>query len=155
MSQLVHCIYSSVQTRALQPAEIDALIEQSQLSNRLHNITGILLHAGATFFQVLEGPPEAIKALYAKILADPRHKDVTQIIYEPIARRYFGEITMTLATLSQRELAAALEEDDAGRVETLLAGLDEGRAKRLLRAFSQGRWRARLGALRGERQPFA
>ncbi len=155
MSQLVHCIYSSVQTRVLQPAEIDTLIEQSKESNRLHNITGILLHAGATFFQVLEGPPEAIKALYASILADPRHKDVTQIIYEPIARRYFGEITMTLATLSRRDLAAALEEDDAERVEQLLADLDEGRAKRLLRAFSQGRWRARLGAPPVERQPVA
>ena len=145
MSQLVHCIYSSVQTRALQPAEIDALIEQSQQSNRLHNLTGILLHVGATFFQVLEGPREAVETLYAKILTDPRHKDVTQIIFEPIARRYFGDITMTLATLSQRELATALEEVDAEQMEKLLGDLDEGRAKRLLRAFSQGRWRARLG----------
>jgi hypothetical protein len=152
MSDLVHCIYSSVQSHVLEPSEIERLIEHSRENNRLHDITGILLHVGSTFFQVLEGPPAAVNELYERILSDPRHKNVTKIIYEPIARRYFGDVTMSLATLSARELASALEEDNTDRMEEMLAELDEGRAKRLLRAFSQGRWRARLGAHAAERQ---
>lgn len=155
MSDLVHCIYASVQTHVLAPCEIDTLVEHSRRNNRLHNITGILLHVGSTFFQILEGPPATVDALYERILVDPRHKDVTKIIYEPIARRFFADFTMSLATLSSRELASALEEDSTDRMEQILAHLDEGRAKRLLRAFSQGRWRARLAPLPAERQSFA
>lgn len=155
MSDLVHCVYTSVQTRVLEPAEIDALVDRSRESNALHGITGVLLHVGTTFFQVLEGPQTAVDCLNAKIYSDPRHRQITQIIYERIPRRYFGDSTMSLATLSPRELAAALEENDAERMEELLAGLDEGRAKRLLRAFSQGRWRARFGAQTLERQSIA
>lgn len=146
MPDLVHCIYSSVQTHVLAPSEIDALLRHSRRSNQTHNITGILLHVGRTFFQVLEGPPHEVDELYRKILADTRHTKIAQIIYEPIARRFFGDSTMSLATLTAQELAMALDEPSAERVEELLAGMDEGRAKRLLRAFSQGRWRARVEA---------
>ena len=144
MSGLVHCIYTSVQTQVLRPAEIEALVKHSRQSNRAHEITGVLLHVGATFFQVLEGPRAAVDELYKKILVDPRHTGVTRIIYESIARRYFGDSSMSLSTLTPQELASVLEEKDVARMEGLLAGLDEGRAKRLLRAFSEGRWRARL-----------
>ncbi len=146
MSALVHCIYSSVQTRPLSEAELAQLVQDSRVNNRQHGITGILLHAKDTFFQVLEGPSDAVESLYAKILADPRHTRITRIIYEPIARRYFGDSLMNLAKLSPSELDALLGEDDPNRREQLLAGLDEGRAKRLLRAFTDGRWRANLTA---------
>ena len=144
MADLVHCIYTSVQTHALGPEEIDDLIQRSRRNNQAHNISGVLLHIGRTFFQVLEGPPEKVKTLYRSILDDPRHTRIVQIIYEPIAKRYFGQSTMSLATLSPREFAAALDEASQEDAEELLVDLDEGRAKRLLRAFAQGRWRSRL-----------
>ncbi len=142
MSALVHCIYSSVQTRVLPPAELAALVEASRVSNAKQGITGILLHVEDTFFQVLEGPREAVDALYAKILADPRHKRITRIIQEPIARRYFADSKMELTTLSPEELTSLLQDEDPRRRRELLSGLDEGRAKRLLQAFTEGRWRS-------------
>ncbi len=141
MSALVHCIYTSVQSYPLSGPELDRLILHSRACNRRDGITGILLHVKDTFFQILEGPEDAVEALYAKILLDPRHTKVTRIIYEPIPRRFFGDISMTLATLSPAELATMLEEDSPERRAELLHGLDEGRAKRLLRAFTDGRWR--------------
>ncbi len=141
MSPLVHCVYTSVQTYPLSEAEITRLVEHSRVSNTRHGLTGILLHVKDTFFQILEGPQDVVEALYAKILLDDRHTRITQIIFEPIPRRYFGDTDMTLATLSPAELAAMIEEDNLERREQLLAGLDEGRAKRLLRAFTDGRWR--------------
>ena len=145
MSALVHCIYTSVQTHPLSAAELAKLVHDSRLRNEENGITGILLHAGDTFFQVLEGPAEMVEQLYAKILVDPRHKRITRIIYEPIARRYFEDSKMTLATLSPQELAEMLQEKDSKQREHLLEGLDEGRAKRLLRAFTDGRWRTHIG----------
>ncbi len=134
---------------------MDALVRHSRESNRRSGITGVLLHVGESFFQVLEGPPEAIDALYAKILLDPRHTRITRIIYEPIARRFFGDTSMSLTTLTPAELSATLDGNDQYRTESLLSDLDEGRAKRLLRAFSQGRWRAHLDQNSTERQPVA
>ena len=141
MSALVHCIYTSVQSHPLTMAELDQLIAHSRAENVSHSITGILLHVKDTFFQILEGPEDVIEALYAKILLDDRHFKVTRIIFEPIPRRFFGDSSMTLATLSPAELATMLEEDSPERRAGLLTGLDEGRAKRLLRAFTDGRWR--------------
>ena len=141
MSALVHCIYTSVQTRPLTSGEIAGLIHYSRESNRVNGITGILLHVEDIFFQVLEGPAEAVDRLYAKIVADPRHTRITKIIYEAIARRYFDDSLMNLAILSPAELTELIQDENPERRERLLDGLDEGRAKRLLRAFSDGRWR--------------
>jgi hypothetical protein len=152
MSDLVHCIYTSVEPAPLPPEEIEALLTHSRNSNSRRGITGILLHVDCTFFQVLEGPREEVDELYAKILVDGRHTRITRIIYEPIARRFFGEFAMNFATLSARDLSAAIEGEDRAGVDTQLASLDEGRAKRLLRAFSEGRWRARFGLHGTERQ---
>ncbi len=141
-ASLFHCIYTSVQAHSLTDEEIARLVKHSQEHNASHGLTGVLLHVGNTFFQVLEGAPEVIEVLYAKILNDPRHHHITRIIFEPIARRYFGDSNMSLATLSPQALTKLLDEHDVAGTETLLAGLDEGRAKRLLRAFSDGRWRS-------------
>ena len=144
MSALVHCIYTSVERYPLPSAELSHLMHHSRANNQRHGITGILLHVQGTFFQVLEGPQEAVEALYAKILLDPRHTKVTKIIFETIPKRFFGESDMSLELLTPIELSSLLQEEDGSRRETVLSELDEGRAKRLLRAFSEGRWRNQL-----------
>ena len=141
MSALVHLIYSSIQTRDLSAGELTRLVSQSQDSNLRHGVTGILLHVGNTFFQILEGDPDVIDSLYAKITEDSRHAKVTRIICESIPRRYFGDSLMHLRTLTPVELSEIVQDGTAEDREHLLDGLDEGRAKRLLRAFSDGRWR--------------
>jgi hypothetical protein len=146
MSTLVHCIYTSVQAYPLSSEEIEQLVTYSREKNAEQGITGILLHVGETFFQVLEGPEDVAKALYAKILSDPRHTRITRIIFEPISRRFFGDSEMNLATLSRARLGQLLEEADTDSREEMLSGIDEGRAKRLLRAFSDGRWRTQVAS---------
>ena len=142
MSPLVHCIYTSCESHPMSAVEIDALIRRSRESNALHGITGVLIYVDGCFMQVLEGSPERIDELYAKILVDPRHTRITRIILEAIPRRFFGESTMSLSELSSAELADLIDED---RREDLLVSLDEGRAKKLLRVFAGGRWRQGLG----------
>lgn len=139
---LYHCIYTSVQTHVLPDGDITQLVKHSRTKNAEHGLTGILLHVGNTFFQVLEGSAEAIDELYNKILKDPRHMQITRIIFETIPHRYFADSSMSLTALSPLELSQLLEIPGSEQQDRLLAGLDEGRAKKLLRAFSEGRWRA-------------
>lgn len=150
---LFHCIYTSVETHPLASEEVTQIIEHSRKSNVKHNLTGVLLHVGNTFFQVLEGSAEELSELYDKILKDPRHTQITRIIFEAIPRRYFAGSSMSLTTMSPAELSTLLDSPDDDAKNLLLAGLDEGRAKKLLRAFSDGRWRScPVSASRSEAQ---
>jgi hypothetical protein len=45
-------------------------------NNRIKNITGMLLCAEQTFYQIIEGLPEDIDRLYATIQRDPRHTNI-------------------------------------------------------------------------------
>lgn len=144
MSTLVHCVYSSAQTRMMSKADIAELVQHSRSSNLRRGITGILLHVEGTFFQILEGPSEVLDELYAKILVDPRHTRITRVIFEPIPRRYFADSTMNLLTISPSELGEIVEGRHTNNRGWLLTGLDEGRSKRVLQAFVDGRWRAQM-----------
>lgn len=141
MGRLVHLIDNSAATTDLGDAELAALLDRARTRNASMGVTGMLLHVDQSFFQVLEGPEEAVTELAAIIARDPRHDRMTTIIREPVARRSFGEWTMGF---SRGEHGATAGLDgvndffDAGRV---LADLDPGRARKLLSAFRDGRWR--------------
>jgi hypothetical protein len=66
--------YISEFSRHMSPQDIDKLAQQSAISNKEHGITGILVATGELFFQVIEGPVDAIDALYDKLSADSRHR---------------------------------------------------------------------------------
>lgn len=152
MSSLVHCIYVSAATRPLAEEELMAMLERARRNNARAGITGILLASEGTFFQVLEGPPQVVAAVYDKIATDPRHARVTRIILEPIPRRYFGEWTMGYASLTPQDLREVDGSNDFFLDGQCLERLDLGRTKKLLEAFRQGRWRAQV---RGSAAPAA
>src|SRR3569833_2082681 len=103
---LVHCIYCSASTElAFDRAELQALLDECRRNNAKSDITGILLYLNWSFFQVLEGDRNVVEALYEKIIADKRHKRVTKIIVEPLAKRDFAAWTMGCPALSSGLLA--------------------------------------------------
>ena len=144
MHPLAHCIYSSIATPLFREDGIEDLLAKARAANAEADITGMLLYVDRGFFQVLEGHPLRIEPLFAKIGADPRHERVTQIIYEPIARRVFGQWTMGHPNLENRELRALIGINDFFSSRSCLDGLESGRAKKLLGAFANGRWRNRI-----------
>jgi hypothetical protein len=145
MHPLVHCIYSSIATLLFREDGIEDLLAKARAANAEADITGMLLYVDGGFFQVLEGHPLRIEPLFAKIGTDPRHERVTQIIYEPIARRVFGRWTMGHPNLENRELRAVIGMNDFFSSRSCLGGLESGRAKKLLAAFANGRWPNRIG----------
>ena len=74
--------------------EIDQILDSSIRNNRKKDVTGVLLYAQGTFFQVLEGSSENVKDVYDRILKDPRHKTVTKLHEAEIEARRFTEWNM-------------------------------------------------------------
>lgn len=143
-SELIHCVYASAASADLGHEELAALLESARLNNARLGLTGMLLHADGSFFQVLEGPPDVVDALYARIEGDPRHGQVTLIIREPIAKRHFADWTMGFYRVSREELAGLSGVNDFFGKDRALVKLDAGRASKLLAGFRDGRWRKKL-----------
>lgn len=99
MSQPLHqLVYCSRNRIAGSPnavaAEIGSLLAVGRRNNALAGITGALLLQGGWFVQVLEGPREAVEAIFGTIGRDTRHGEITRLSMEPIAERSFAGWTM-------------------------------------------------------------
>ncbi len=144
VTDLFHLIYTSEAVRLFSPDDLLGLLKASRRNNRNLDVSGMLLHANGSFFQVLEGPEEAVVTLFQKISLDSRHAKATTIIQEPISRRFFANWTMGFTDVTPEELARIDGSNDFFDSASCFAGVDSGRAKKLLQAFRQGRWRTKL-----------
>jgi len=66
-------------SRSVTPMTDEEVIEIGRVSaenNRRRGITGVLVETSGVFFQVIEGPREAVDALLSHIERDPRHQEV-------------------------------------------------------------------------------
>jgi Sensors of blue-light using FAD len=147
-SQLIQRIYASAANRDFKPEELAELLKAAQENNAKLGLTGMLLFAEGSFFQVLEGPADVVDALYAKIERDRRHDQVTLIIREPIPKRYFDAWTMGFYKVSRKELAGMSGVNDFFGDDRAVVSVDAGRARKLLAAFRDGRWRKKLSGVR-------
>lgn len=57
-------------------ADVARILMQSRRNNPANGLVGALHFADGCFFQCLEGPVEAVDALYARLHQDPRHRDL-------------------------------------------------------------------------------
>jgi len=64
---LAHLIYSSAATRPLSRQELQDLHAKVERNNAARGITGMLLYANGSFFQVLEGPEATLEQLLQKL----------------------------------------------------------------------------------------
>jgi len=65
---------------------VAAIGEQSGKNNQELGLTGLLMASGGLFYQVLEGPPDAVDRVYGAIAGDPRHTDVLLLAAEEDVR---------------------------------------------------------------------
>jgi hypothetical protein len=75
------------------------LLKQSRGFNERAGITGVLMYGGGRFVQVLEGCPAAVRCLYARIAADPRHGCLEKLADGMVPQREFKEWYMSFAPL--------------------------------------------------------
>ena len=147
-SELIQCIYASAASRDFETDELAELLRVARENNAKLGLTGMLLYAEGSFFQVLEGRADVVDALYAKIERDQRHDQVTLIIREPIPERYFDAWTMGFYKVSRAELAGMSGVNNFFGTDRTAVSVDAGRAKTLLAAFRDGRWRKKLTGAR-------
>ena len=101
---LIQLIYCSVASHIFSHEELSGLLRFARQKNAKEDITGMLLYAEGSFFQVLEGEEKKIRLLFEKIEKDRRHHSITIIIQEPIAERSFGDWTMGYADITHEDL---------------------------------------------------
>ncbi|MEE4206722.1 MAG: BLUF domain-containing protein [Erythrobacter sp.] len=75
-------------------AMLDGILMAARRNNRANGITGALICRQDMYIQLVEGPDDAIDALYERILADDRHTDVKLEMSVAVEERMFPEWDM-------------------------------------------------------------
>lgn len=106
---LVRLMYASRASDAIDQEALLGILRQSKTGNASHGITGVLCFSEGIFLQVLEGGRMPVNALYNRIAADPRHRDVVLLTYEEIGERRFAGWSMGQVNLARLNPALLLK----------------------------------------------
>lgn len=97
---LVRLLFASRAVDA-SPQAIEHILSSARQHNADSGVTGILVYGDGVFMQAIEGGRAAVNALYATLLRDARHQDVTLLHYEEITERRFGGWTMGVVNVDR------------------------------------------------------
>lgn len=132
-------IYRSRARTALRPEDLQRLLKSARERNAALQITGILLFDGVHFVQLIEGPEDAVAALFATIQADPRHCNVVQLLRDHAPAPRFG--TGPMALLDRRELeGGALLPALLERMTAKTVASKDDRVVNILQVYAGERW---------------
>lgn len=105
------------------------ILKAARARNREMGVTGVLCQGQGLYLQVLEGERRDVNALYARIVADRRHRDVELLQLEEIASRRFADWSMALVDLSDGDPMVQLQHPEfdpyAARGAFVMAMVDE------------------------------
>jgi hypothetical protein len=82
-----HCAVPAEQTEAA----LQEIIGFAQPKNREDGITGVLFCENGHFIQVMEGEESNLRRTFERIERDPRHRDISILVDQPVAARSFQE----------------------------------------------------------------
>jgi hypothetical protein len=91
---LKQILYFSSALHLFTDDELLELLKVARANNARLDITGMLLYSDGNFVQIIEGPDDAVDALYAKISRDPRHTSLLKALDGPIEERRFADWTL-------------------------------------------------------------
>ncbi len=92
--------YVSRFAKPFSESELDKLGEQAATKNKGLDVTGVLITSGGVFFQVLEGPADAVDGIFGAIEADARHTDLVVLgVEEQVNTRIFPDWSMKTVNL--------------------------------------------------------
>lgn len=104
MKDLYQLTYSSTAISVPDTKMIAEILQTARRNNQALNVTGVLLHKDGHFIQVLEGYQTAVKALFARIVEDPRHFNVKKLQEDVVKNRVFQDWRMGFADIDGKEL---------------------------------------------------
>jgi hypothetical protein len=97
---MYYLVYVSQASRPMDQAALEAILAQSRAANARLGITGLLVYRYSAdtdsghFIQMLEGEKEAVRALYDKIVRDPRHHTKIVLGQGEMPARMFSDWSM-------------------------------------------------------------
>jgi hypothetical protein len=97
---LIRLIYVSQAVDPQSRTLTDSILRKAHAWNTQNDITGVLCEGQGVFLQALEGERGKVTGLYARIAADPRHRNLELIHCESITERRYGEWSMARVSLS-------------------------------------------------------
>lgn len=92
---------------------LDGILIAARRNNPKAGITGALICRQDMYIQLIEGPDDAIDALFALIAADDRHTDVQIEVSEQVEERMFPDWAMLADTNPSMTFSQAQVEDGA------------------------------------------
>ena len=128
-ASLYPLVYCSRNTITGSPADLAVEVQGILASARRHNakvgVTGALLFTSTWFAQVLEGPREAVEAVFERIQLDMRHREVTILGFSCAEERGFPAWSMAFAgestTVADETLADLVPRSDKLETRTTAA----------------------------------
>jgi len=116
---LVRLMYASRAAANLDNEEVAAILRKSRATNAREGLTGALClcNSGRLFIQVLEGGRDAVSRRYNRIVADPRHTDVTLLQFEEIGERRFAGWSMGQVNMARLNPGLILKYSEQGSLD--------------------------------------
>jgi len=97
---LIRLIYLSRPVGKQTAALTDSILRKAHAWNTQNDITGMLCEGQGVYLQALEGERSKVTSLYARIHADPRHRDLELLHCESITERRYRGWSMARVSLS-------------------------------------------------------
>ncbi len=91
---MLRLLYASQAAPDVAEGQVRDILRSARTHNAAVGLTGVLVHAGGVFMQVLEGPEQEVLRLYVKILDDKRHGNCRLIYVSPARERLFEQWSM-------------------------------------------------------------
>jgi len=121
---LIQSVYTSTAIQPMPKSKLYKILVGSRVSNKLADVTGLLVYVDGTFLQVLEGEQEMVSDLLEKISKDPRHTDVKVVYKTGVERRTFNAWQMAYVSPSPKELATWAGLSNTTTLESTLKTLE-------------------------------
>ena len=110
---LIRMLYVSTAVGPITTTVTGTILRSAQAFNADNGITGVLCQGQGVYLQVLEGRRSDVNALYGRIAADKRHKNVQLMAFEDISQRRYGAWAMAHVNLTDSETTLALNASGA------------------------------------------
>jgi len=133
--------YMSSAIAGLSEASIGDILDTAHRNNARTNVTGLLMFHAGNFFQVLEGPADAVETCYAHIADDDRHSNLIRLFTRTDTCRLFPEWSMGYATphsLDPRHKPVLISLSDLAKDGAGLEGLKNPEVTILAKQFLKG-----------------
>ena len=115
-SAIQRLVYESAATATTGSlVNLAAILAQSQRNNDRDDLTGALASHRERYFQVVEGPEQALDALMNRLWTDPRHRDIKMLGRAPAPARLFSRWSMASVLVTPglgAELDLLVDRDD-------------------------------------------